>query len=278
MILVTTPNGKVGENVARELLERGLPVRVGAHTPDKARAAFPGAEIVPFDYANEESVAAAVRGVTALYLASPGSMTAAPVNRAVDLAMQAGVGRVVRLSAMGVEHGESPLREVERHVENSGLEWTFLRPSWFLQNYSTIHRESIRRENAIREPSGDGRTAFVDARDIAAVGVAALTGEGHAGRAYAITGPAPRTRFEVAEAISAATGKVVRYEPISDEQFRAGAAAAGLPAAYVELMSFLYGSVRAGQTEEVTGDVEAVLGRPPIALEAFVQDYRETWL
>lgn len=277
MILVTTPNGKVGSNVATQLLAQGLPVRVGAHTVEKARAAFPSAEVVALDLYDAASVRAALEGVTALYLASPGNAPAEPVSAIPALARAAGVGRIVRLSAAGVEQGESPLRAIERAVEGSGVAWTLLRPSWFMQNYSTQHVASIKGQSAFYEPAGDARTGFIDARDIAAVAVKALTEDGHAGQAYTLTGSRPYDRSEVAAALSEALGREVRYVPISDEQFRANMVGF-MPPDYIELLSSLYGMVRAGWTAGVTDTVERLLGRAPISIEQFARDEREAWL
>jgi uncharacterized protein YbjT (DUF2867 family) len=275
-VLVTTPNGKVGQEVVRQLQAQGVQVRVGAHTVDKARGAFPGAEVVNFDYADEASVREALRGVEALYLASPGDMPAAPVKRVVDLAREAGIGRVVRLSAMGVQHSDNLLRDVEQHIEASGLAWTFLRPSWFMQNYSTMNADMIR-SGTLYEPAGDARTSFVDARDIAAVAVAALTGEGHTGQAYTLTGGEALSRDEVTSALSAATGQDVKYVPISDEQFGQAMRGGGAPEAYVGLMTSLYQSVRAGHSAAVTDDVRRVTGRDPISFVQFARDHADVW-
>lgn len=277
MILITTPGGKVGSEIVKVLQARGDALRLGAHTVEKARKDFPSAEIVHFDFGDEASVRAALKGVTALYLAAPGEMPADPVKRVVDLAKEAGVKRVVKLSALGAEQGENPLRDAERHIEGSGLAWTFLRPSWFMQNYSTLSAQSIREQGAIMEPAGDAATGFVDARDIAALGVAALTEDGHAGQAYAITGPAALTRQQVAAAISAATGREVRYVPVSEEQFQGAMSGAGMPAAYVGLMTGLYAMVRAGYTATVTDDVQRVTGRAPISFEQFARDHVTSW-
>lgn len=276
MILITTPNGKVGSEIIQQLQNRGEPARIGAHTVEKARAAFPGADVVRFDYADEANIRAALQGVDKLYLASPGEMPAEPVNRVVDLAKAAGVRHIVRLSAMGVEYGDSPLRQVERHIESSGIAWTFLRPSWFMQNYSTSMADGIR-QGTLMEPAEGAATGFVDTRDIAAVAVAALTEDGHAGQAYPITGPEALTREQVAQKISAATGREVRYQPVTPEQFEAGMRGAGAPDAYVGLMSALYGFVRAGQTAQTTDAVQRVTGRPPIDFDQFARDHAEAW-
>ena len=274
MILVTTPNGKVGSEVIKQLQVQGQTVRVGAHTVEKARAAFPGLEVVHFDFENLESVRRALEGVDAVYLASPGEMLEGPVNAVVDAAKGAGVKRVVRLSAAGVEYGDSALRRAELHIEASGLEHTFLRPNWFMQNYSTMRADGVR-QGAIYEAAADGRSAFIDARDIAAVAVAALTQDGHNGKAYTLTGSEALSRDEVATLFSSALGREVKYVSVGDEQLRQGMA--GAPQNFIELISALYSYVRDGATATVTDDVEKVTGRAPIRFEQFVQDHLETW-
>ena len=278
MILVTTPNGKVGREVTRQLLEQGHPVRLGAHTVEKAQSAFPGAEVVPFDLTGEDKVRAALEGINALYLASPGDAQAEPVKRVIDLAREAGVERVVRLSAMGVEASDNPLREVEKHLEASGLQYTLLRPNWFMQNYSTTNAESIRTRGAFYEPSENGKTGFIDARDIAAVAVKALAEEGHHAQAYALTGGRAYDRYEVAAAISQAAGKAVTYQPISEAQLQEGMTSAGMSEGYVALMMGLYQAVRAGHTAAITDTVKQVTGRPPTSLEQFARDYKDAWI
>ncbi len=281
MILVTTPNGKVGSEIANALLEQGQKVRLGAHTVDKAQTAFPQAEVVPFDFADEATVRAALEGIEALYLASPTDAQAAPVNRVIDLAKEAGVERIVQLSAisaMGVEASENPLHDVEKHLKASGMGYTLLKPNWFMQNYSTHYAESIRTQSTFAEPAGDAKTGFIDARDIAAVGVKALTEEGHNTQAYDLTGARAYTRSEVAEVLSQATDKTVTYTAITDAQFQAEMTSAGAPAAYVRLMTDLYQVVRAGHIAGVTHTVEQVTGRAPISLEQFARDHKDVWL
>lgn len=275
-ILITTPNGKVGSEVVKALTAQGATVRVGAHSVEKAQQDFPGTQVVPFDFENTESIKAALDGVSALYLAAPGDFGAAPQIAVVDLAKAAGVKRIVRLSAIGVENGEGVLRDVERAVEASGLEWTILRPNWFFQNYATMYAAGVR-DGVIAEPAEEGATSFIDARDIAAVAVKALTEDGHNGQGYTLTGSQALTRYQLADIITKVTDKPVKYLPLTDEQFRANVAGV-LPAHYVETMSYLFGIVRAGWTAATTDTVKQVLGRDPISFAQFAQDYRQVWL
>ena len=277
MILITTANGKVGSEIVKQLLAQGESVRVGAHNVEKAQANFPGVHVVHFDYSDSASIKAALEGVDTVYLASPGAFPADPEKNVVDLAKAARVKRVVKLSLMGVEASDDiPLRQVEKYIEASELEYTILRPTWFMQNYSTGMAQGIK-TGSLYEPAEQAKTGFIDARDIASVAVKALTENGHNGQAYALTGPESLDRNAVAAKISSATGKTVQYVPINDEQFR-GAMQNVLSPAYLELMSSLYAGVRAGWTDATTDTVKKVLGRDPISFDQFANDHKDTWL
>ena len=278
-VLVTTPNGKVGHEVVKQLLAHGVSVRAGVHNLAKAEGLKAlGAEAVHFDFADAASVKAALEGIDRLYLAFPGTLPVEQPKQVVDLAKAAGVGRIVQLSAKGVENSDTLLRQVEQYIETSGLEYTFLRPSWFFQNFNTGQREYIRQASAIIEAAGDGRTSFIDTRDIAAVAVKALLEDGHNAKAYALTGTTAHHRDEVAAAISKATGKSVAYKSLTDEEFRAQATAEQWPVDVMETMSWLYGGVRAGWTQEVVSTVRELLGREPIGLEQYARDHKDEWL
>lgn len=274
-ILVTTPTGKVGQALVPLLQQAGATVRLGAHSPEKARAAFPGLEVVPLDHTDPATHAAAVAGVDALYLASPGDFPSAPEKALVDAAKRAGVKRVVKLAAMGIEHSDNPLRQVEEHVRASGLAFTFLHPTWFMQNFTTSMAGALK-AGFLAEPAADKKTAFIDARDIAAVAAKALTEPGHEGKTYTLTGADLLSRADVARLVGAEVGRTITYQPVTDEQFRA-AVKGFLTPSYTELLSHLYAIVRAGQTEVVTPTVGELLGRPPIPFTRFVKDHRSTW-
>jgi len=274
-VLVTTPSGKVGQELVKILTQRGVAARLGAHSPEKTRAAFPGLEVVPLDHTRQETHAAAVAGVDAVYLASPGDFPSAPEKALVDAARKAGVKKLVKLAAIGVEHSDNPLRQVEEHVRASGIPFTFLHPNWFMQNFTTSGAAGIK-AGTLAEPAADARTSFIDARDIAAVAAEALTKPGHDGQTYTLTGPEALSRAEVAAAIGKELGRTVTYVPVTDEQFRA-AVKGFLTPSYTELLSHLYAVVRDGHTAVTTDTVQRVLGRAPTSLARFVKDHRGVW-
>ncbi len=275
-VLVTNANGKVGQEVVRALLAKGVPVRVGARTPDKAAAQFPGADVVPFDYGNRATVDAALAGMTAVFSAAPYELLPLAETDLIARAKAAGVRRFVKMSALGVEiDPASPHMIAETALRMSGLGWTIIRPTFFMQNYALMSAGTIRDQGRIYEPAGDGRSAFVDTRDIADVAVAVLTDAAHEGRIYALTGPESLTRAEVAAKIAAASGRPVAYVPVDDAALRA--AMAGAPATLVTLMSMLFAAVRAGHTAAIHDGVPTVLGRPARSFDAFARDHAAVW-
>jgi len=225
-------------------------------------------EWVRFDLERPQTFGAALSGVDRVFLvARPGDE--APERAAEPLleeARRSGVIRVVALTAMGVERREDfGLRRVERLVESSGLEYTHLRPNWFMQVFSTGPLAlAIRSTGEIRLPLADARISYIDTRDIAAVGAAVLVEPGHSGRAYTLTGEEALDTEAVAGAIAGAAGRPVRYRPIGEEEARAAIVSAGLSAERAERLVGFHRLVRAGWCAPVSEAVERVLGRPPL--------------
>lgn len=271
-ILVTTPTGKVGSEVVSILASKGVSRRLALRDPSKAPA---GEEAVKFDYADPSTWEAALAGVDRVYLAAVGDQPAEPEKAFVDLAVSKGVKRIVKLGAAGIEQTDVPLRQVEKHIESKGIEWTFVHPTWFLQNFSTAMAGSIK-GGVLAEPVGDRWTAFIDTRDIAAVIVESLLTDDWLGRILTLTGKDKATRAQIVAEIARQTGKDIRFQDITDEQFRA-AMKDFLPTSYLELLSALYGWVRGGATEFTTDTVKDVLGREPIGLSQFVTDHLDAW-
>lgn len=276
-ILVTGATGTVGCEVARLLGARGLPVRAALCDPGGAVPA--GVAPVPFDFGRPETYDLALRGVEALFLMRPPAIT--DTRRYVDpliaAAREAGVRRVVFLSVLGAERlPVVPHRRIERSLEASGMAHTFLRPSFFMQNLSGVHRADIRRGHIV-VPAGHGATSFVDARDIAAVAALALVEPGHEGRAYALTGADALDYYRVAEVFTETLGRAVTYADPTIAQFVAQMRREGLAPGLVLTMVGIYTTARLGLAAAVTDDVARLLDRPPIALRRFVADYRACW-
>lgn len=276
-ILVSNANGKVGRDVAKALLATGQKVRIGARDLAAARARFPKAEIVELDVTKPATLAAAMRGVSAVFTALPYDLLPHGEIALIEAAKAAGVKRIVKLSAMGAESDpKAPHAVVAKALRDSGLEWTVLQPNFFMQNYALQMAGAVA-AGSIYEPAADGATSFVDTRDIADVAVKALTTSGHAGKAYVLTGPAALTRGDVATFLGAAIGRPVTYVAVDDAALRKSLTDSGASSQLTELMSALFGYVRSGWTATVSSDIETVLGRPARTFEAFARDHATAW-
>lgn len=283
--LVIGATGEVGGQVVKGLLSRGQgvraatrhPVAVGPRGPDG-----PGAlEHLAFDFERPETFPPALDGVDRVFLiARPGDdqpeRVAMPL---IDEMLRRGVRYVVNLTSMGTDlHEDFGLRRVERYLEASGLDFTHLRPNWFMQVFSggPLHA-AIRGTGAFHLPVGDARISYIDLRDIAAVAVTALTEPGHAGKAYTLTGGASLHHDDVARMLTEAVGCPIGYVDITEEQARSALESAGLSAERAERLIGFYRLVREGMCAPVSGDVEAVLGREPIPFRRFATDHVAAW-
>jgi uncharacterized protein YbjT (DUF2867 family) len=255
MTLVLGGTGKTGRRVVKRLEGRGVPVRVGS------RSGKP-----PFDWEMPDTWAPALHDVESVYvsyypdLAVPGSVEA--VRSFAELALEGGVRRLVLLSGRGepeAERAELALREVVD--ARAGAEWTILRSTWFMQNFSEDYMLEHVLSGEIRLPAGDVPTPFLDADDIAEVAVAALIDEGHTGQLYELTGPRSLTFAEAAAEISKATGREIRYVPVSLKEHAAEAAEHGVPVEVVELLTYLFAEVVDGRNASTTDGVRRALGR-----------------
>ena len=217
----------------------------------------------PFDWEAPATWGPALDGVGAVYLtyypdlAIPGAIEA--TRAFAELAVERGAARLVLLSG----RGEPEAERAEDAVREIGAQLTIVRSTWFMQNFSEDYMLEHVLSGEIRLPGGDVPTPFLDVEDIADVAVAALTDDRHSGELYELTGPRSLTFAQVAEAISAAAGREVRYVPVSLEQHAAEAAAHGVDPEMVDLLTYLFEEVVDGRNAGTTDGVERALGRPP---------------
>lgn len=258
-ILILGGTGTVGRRVAQILQADGRDVRTAARSTG-------------FDLDDRSTWAAALDGVTSAYVLKPDMQPNDDrLPNFVAEAVSAGVRRLVMLSAPGTDENEHhPLRSAELSVRGSGVEWTVVRPGWFAQNFSeSFWRPSIM-EGALALPTGDGGPAFIDADDIAEVVAAALTGEGHNGQIYELTGPRAVSFVEATELISKAIGRTVRHVDIDPEEFVELQVAEGTPREAAQYMTRLFTNLRDIENVEIADGVQRALGRPPRSFEEFV--------
>lgn len=281
-ILVTGATGKVGGELVRQLVDAGMEVKAGTRNPRSAADWLEGAaEVVELDYDATETWDAAVQWADRVFLVPPpfdprGDERLVPF---LDWAVQSGSRHLVLLSAMGAEAREQmALRRIEQRIERTGVAWTVLRPNIYMQNFARgFVARQIREEGGFGLPADGAAVSFVDGRDVAAVAAAALEGDDHFGNAYTLTGPDAMTHADAARAIAEVTGRPVVYRPIDEDAMRGALLEAGWPADQADTFSRLLSAIREGQRAAVTGDVEAVLGRPATPFTRFAADHVDAW-
>ena len=280
-ILVTGATGNVGAEVVKELRRAGAPVVAAVRNPAKAQQSLGDIGMVPFDFAHPETFDVAFAGVRKIFLVRPPAI--ADVKRymapAIAAAQRAGVEQVVFLSLLGVERNRwAPHYGIEQELRASGMDWTFLRASFFMQNLNTVHRDDIRDGNDIFVPAGQGKTSFIDVRDIAAIGARALVTDEHRNQAYPLTGNMALSYGDVAGIFSDVLGRPIRYSSPSILAFAARMRARGHLWSFIFVMIRIYTTARLGLAAAVTPDTENLLGRPPITVRQYVEDYKRCWM
>lgn len=273
MILISGATGNVGGELLRQLRAEGVAVR--ALTRDPARAGFPaGVDVAEGDFVTPQSLAKALSGVEALFLMMSGNEAAV-----LEEAARAGVRRIVLLSTMAVETRPDSFigkvhQEAESAVEKSGLEWTFLRPGQFASNTRSWAAQ-LAAGDVVRTPYAQVALPAVHSGDIAAVARTALTQDGHAGAAYALTGPAPITPVEQVAAIGEAIGRKLRHEEITPERAQE-AMAAHMSAEIVAATLEFLGSPTVAETQALP-TVETVTGKPARTFAEWARDNADSF-
>jgi uncharacterized protein YbjT (DUF2867 family) len=259
-ILVLGSSGKTGRRVADRLRRLGIAVRPGS------RSGTP-----PFDWERPETWSPALDGVRAAYvayypdLATPGAVEA--VGSFAELAVKRDVRRLVLLAG----RGEPEAEEAEDAARESGADLTVVRSTWFAQNFSEDYMLEHVRSGVVALPAGDTPEPFVDAEDIADVAVAALTDDRHIGELYELTGPRLLSFDQAIGEISTATGREVRYEPVTVSQHAAAASEHGVRAEVIELLTYLFTTVLDGRNARLADGVQRALGREPRDFAEYAQ-------
>lgn len=279
-ILITGATGNVGTEVVRNMRDKAS-VRIAVLDVSKARTTLgDDLDYVHFDFLKPETFASAFAGIERVFLVRPPALSNVQrdIAPSIQAAREVGVKQVVFLSLQGVEQNWiTPHYKIEQLLRNSGMGWTFLRASFFMQNLSTTHRDEIRESGAITVPVGKAKTSFIDVRDIGAVAARVLSEKGHENRAYTLTGGETLDYFQAAETMSMILDRRIRYANPSALGFAWGQIANGRPVGFTLVMTMLYTLTRFGNAAEVTSDVHTILQRAPIRFQQYVQDYRHCW-
>lgn len=280
MILITGATGTNGIEIVKQLSRSGVRCRALVRNLQKAAMLtnFLGVEIVQGDLAYPESFVGALPGIDkALLCSSIGPEMAVVQGNFIQAAKRAGIRHVVKFSGMGADvhsdwrflrwHGEA-----EKELENSGLAFTHLQPNQFMQVYLRF-QHSIASEGKFYAASRDSRVSPVDVRDIAVVAAAVLTGSGHEGKKYVITGPEALSYADVAEKISAAIGKKVAYVDVPLEAAKKALLDGGAPDWFADGQTEQFRFRWQGKQSCVTSTIAEVAKKPPTTFDEFAREH-----
>jgi uncharacterized protein YbjT (DUF2867 family) len=247
--------GKTGRRLVRAL--RGTPVRAVSRSTE-----------VRFDWDDQDTWSGALAGATAVYLVAP----ADPALASMFVKQAASVRRFVVLSGRGIEQVQDAfhgMAAAERAVRESDAEWTILRANNFNQNFDEDLWQAPLLAGRLALPMGAAPEPFVDVRDIADVAAAVLTSGGHHGRVYDLSGPRGLTFAEAVATIASASGREMRYEEVTPEEYRASLLAEGWPGEAADELNAMFAAMRAGHLAEPADGVRQVLGREPIDFQEY---------
>jgi uncharacterized protein YbjT (DUF2867 family) len=276
VILVTGATGTVGRHVVSQLLRTGLEVRALTRNPTSTHLPD-GVDVVRGDLSDPDTLHASLDGVQAVFLVWPG-LTVQTGPAVLDVVAKH-ARRIVFLSSLSirddVDQQADPITDfhadMEHLIEQSGLQWTFLRASGFATN-TLRWAPQIRADGVVRWVYAAAARSLIHEQDIAAVAVRALTGDGHGGAKYVLTGPQALTQAEQVRTIGEVIGRPLRYEEISPEAGRRQLLAEGWPPSFVA-GALNYWAKLVTEPELVTPTVEELTGVPARTFREWAIDH-----
>lgn len=282
-ILVTGATGTIGSFVVKGLQNKGVDFTALVRSKEKAKSfSEKGIKTVIGDFSDPDSLDNALEGIEKVFLLSATSPDSPKLQGTlVQKAKNKGVKHIVKLSSLGTSpHAKFGIPRyhaaTEKDIKDAGIEYTFLHPHSFMQNF-LFDSGTIKEQGVIYAPMGNGRIGLVDARDIAAVAVEALTGEGHEGQTYKITGPEAISYYDVAKSFSDALGKEIKYVDVDPDEAYKSMIEAGMPEWLVKDIVGLNKEFAAGNGSDLSNDVQNVTGSKPRSINQFIIDYIESF-
>jgi uncharacterized protein YbjT (DUF2867 family) len=283
MILVTGASGNAGGAVVNELLKTAAPFRAMYRNQQDAAKAPPGVATVIADFSSTESLQQVLTGIESVYLVCSPTPTLVELESSmIDACRGSGVKHLVLNSALGAADFPKSFpawhRAVEDKLKASGLGYTILRPNSFMQNIVSYLAPSIREQGAFFAAMGDARVSYLDLRDIAAVVAMVMASPAaHLGKTYELNGPEAITYFDLAQRIARACGRQVKFVDIPEAAQRAGMLDMGMPEWQVHALLDLQHYYTCGQGGEVTGVLTGLLGRAPLTLDSFLEEFKNSF-
>lgn len=274
LYFVTGAGGNVGKEVVRHLLAKGQRViaskRAASNAEDTQDLTYRN-----FDFTDPTTWDACLEGVTKVFLMRPPHISHIKRDMHPFLAYlkQKEIQQIVFLSVQGAEtNAIVPHHKIESYIQEMGLPYTFVRPSFFMQNLESTHLEEIRDLHALMVPTGKGKTNFIDVRDIGEICAMMFLDARHINKAYTVTGETSYSYREVADHLSRGLGFTVAFTNPNPLRFIAYHLRHKRKLAMVLVMLILYTTVRTGKGDITTDTTQELLQRSPISLDRYIAD------
>jgi uncharacterized protein YbjT (DUF2867 family) len=282
MILVTGSTGTFGSHVAKELQKQNINFKAAGQGIEKVKELL-GASVnfAEFDWSKPDSFQGLFKGITAIYLVSPPNSDSFPeqVIPFLQKAKQEGVKFIVLSTVFGTDtNKEGSLFKTELAVQYSGIDYAIVRPNFIFQNFINYDLGAVK-SGTIYLPSGDGKTSYIDVRDVALaiVGILANT-QKHISKVYNITGSEALSHEAAAKIFTEVLGTEVENINPTEEEYRNMLIGYSVPQATVDFMAMLYSFIKAGYFTTITSDYESLTGKQPTTFKQFVSDHKAIFL
>ena len=279
MILFTGLTGAVGTEIIKLLPEYGIWARGLVRNPDKAEAIRQaGVEVIPGSLEDEDAVSASLQGCDRAFLLMANSRQQLELEKSfVDAARNAGVGHIVKMSANGADSNSKALLKryhgaSEQHILESGLRYTLVRPNFFMQNMLHVAAPIVEQDKFFM-PMREGQVGIIDIRDVAHFVLTVLTGSGHDGKTYEITGPELVSFHGIASQLSEVMGREISYIDQPAAEFKSSLLQWVPDDWYVDTVSELFELIAQGSGALINDEYAQVTGREPTTLGRFFRDY-----
>lgn len=279
-ILLTGISGNVGSAVVDYLQGANIGFVAGVRNIEKSKKKDNSIEYIHFDFEVANTYEAALKGVKKVFLVRPPQLTDVKgiFIPFIQKCKEAGVEQIVFLSLLGAQSNPfPPHHKIEKAMLASGIPYTFIRPSFFMQNLSTTHAQDIKESNDLFIPSGKAKISFIDTRDIGEIIGRSLVEKGHENKAYCITGSESITYFQVADSMTRILGRKITYSNPPLFKFRKDMITRGIKKEFATVMMVLYLTTKLGMANHVTDTAEVLLKRKPRTIEDFIKDNVKVW-
>lgn len=276
MIFLTGASGTFGHHVASELIKQNMPFRAAAQSVEAIYEKLGNqVEAVAFDWNQPQTIPQLLKGIQVVYLISPPftydfHRQAAPL---LEEAKRQGVQHIVLTTGLFTEgRPDNLFYKTEELVKQSGIDYTLIRPDFLFQNFINYDLQAVQ-GGALYLPSGDGKAAYVDVRDVAALSAQVLAQpQEHAGKSYAATGPQALSHREMAAVFTTILGRTVQHIDPSIAEYTQTLRGYGVPDLVSGFMAMLYTTMKDGEWSKLSHDVETVTGQPARSLAEFVEE------